>query len=134
MVLLDHWIPRYEFGTFHRVRVSAPPERALEAVKRVTLGEMPLMRPLFALRSLPGRIAGEGGQPADSARPLYEQMTRRLFVPLAEDPGREVVVGGIGQMWRLSGGALPGFRDANGFVGFGEPGYARVATSRARGG
>jgi hypothetical protein len=89
---------------------------------------MPLVRLLFAVRSLPARLAGKRGLPADSAVALYEQLARR-FVPLAEDPGREVVVGGIGQMWRLAGGDSPAFRDASGFVGFREPGYAKVATN-----
>jgi hypothetical protein len=127
-VLLDELIPRYEFGGVHRVRSSAPPDRALEALRQVTPGEMPLVRLLFAVRSLPARLAGKRGLPADSAVALYEQLARML-VPLAEDPGREVVVGGIGQMWRLAGGDSPAFRDTNGFVGFEEPGYAKVATN-----
>lgn len=36
---------------------------------------------------------------------------------------------GIGQMWRLSGGTRLAFRDVSGFVGFEEPGYAKVAMS-----
>jgi hypothetical protein len=130
-MLLDGLLPGHEFGVVHRVRVSAPPERALEAVKRVTLGEMPLVRPLFAIRSMPARLAGRRGLPSDRAAALYEQMARRLFVLLAEEPGREVVVGGIGKMWRLSGGASPVFRDARGFVEFAQPGYAKVAMSFA---
>lgn len=95
--LLDGLLPGYEFGAVHRVGVSAPPELVLEAVKRVTLGGMPLVRPLFAMRSLPTRLAGKRGLPADRTVSLYEQM-RRIFVLLAEHPGREVVLGGIGQI------------------------------------
>jgi hypothetical protein len=127
-VLLDELMPRYEFDGVHRVRVSTPPDRALEALRRETPGEMPLVRLLFAARSLPTRLAGKRGLPADSAVALYEQLARML-VPLAEDPGREVVVGGIGQMWKLAGGDSPAFRDASGFVAFEEPGYAKVATN-----
>ena len=127
-MLLDELMPRYEFGGVHRVRVSAPPDRALEALRRVTPGEMPLVRLLFAVRSLPTHLAGKRGLSADSTVALYEQLAQML-VPLAEDPGREVVVGGIGQMWRLAGGDSPTFRDASGFVAYEEPGYAKLATN-----
>lgn len=86
-MLLDELMPRYEFGGVHRVRVSAPPDRALEALRQVTPGEMPLVRLLFAIRSLPARLAGKRGLPADSAVALYEQLAR-ILVPLAEEPGR----------------------------------------------
>lgn len=89
---------------------------------------MTLVRFLFAVRSLPARLVGERGLPAESTVALYEQMTRR-FVPLAEEPGREVAVGGIGQMWRLAGGVTPTLQNASEFLAFGEPGYAKVATN-----
>ena len=125
---LDDFLPEYEFGGSHRIAVSAPPERALAALKQVTTGEMPLVRLLFAVRSLPARLTGGRGLPADKTRPLYEQMSRR-FVLLAEEPGCEAVAGGIGQMWRPAGGNPHPFGDAGGFVAFEEPGYAKVAAS-----
>lgn len=125
---LDDFLPEYEFGGTHRVEVYAPPWRALEAVKQVTPEEMPLVRLLFALRSLPARLSGGGGLPAEKTVALYEQMARR-FVLLGEEPGREVVVGGIGQVWKPVGGVSPAFRDAEVFAKFGEPGYAKVAAS-----
>ena len=127
-MLLDDVLPEYEVSEVHSVRIAAPPGVVLEAVKRATPGEMPLVRLLFAVRSLPARFAGKQGLPDDKTGSLYEQMARR-FVPLAEDPGREEVSGGIGQMWKLTGGVSPEFRDARGFVGFGRPGYAKAATS-----
>jgi hypothetical protein len=128
VTLLDGLLPEYEFSEVHRVLVSATPERALEAVKRATLGEMPLVRPLFVMRSLPARLAGRRRLPSDRVAALYKQMSRFLVL-LAEEPGREVVLGGIGQMWRLSGGTSPAFRNASAFIGFWEPGYAKVAMS-----
>jgi hypothetical protein len=49
------------------------------------------------------------------------------FVPIGEEPGRELVMGGIGQMFKASGGRMPIFRDASEFVAFGESDYAKVA-------
>ena len=129
MVLLDDLLPAYEFNEVHSVRIAAPPGAVLEAIERATLGEMPLVRALFAVRSLPTRLAGRRGLPADGSESLYEQMLGLGFVRLAEEPGREVVAGAIGQMWRVRGGFVPALRDARGFVAFGEPGYAKAAVS-----
>jgi len=127
-MLLDELMPRYEFGGAHRIEVFAPPERALEAVKQVTPDEMPIARLLFALRSLPAHLVGKDGLPADKTVALYDHMARR-FVLLAEQPGQEILVGRIGELWKLVGGMSPAFRDADGFAEFGEPGYAKVAAS-----
>ena len=126
-MLLDELMPEFEFAESHSVRISAPPHRALEAVKSVPLGEMPLVRLLFAVRSLPARIAGERGLPAHGATSLDGQMLDFGFVRLAEEPGREVVCGGIGQMFKLRGGVAPTVGDTRAFLAFREPGYARVA-------
>jgi hypothetical protein len=57
-MLLDKFIPQYQFNEVHSVRLSAPPERALESVKRVTPGEMPLVRLLFTVWYLPALLTG----------------------------------------------------------------------------
>jgi hypothetical protein len=53
-------VPEYDFGEVHAVRLAAPPEKVLSAVKVVRLGEMPLVRVLFAVRSIPARVGGRG--------------------------------------------------------------------------
>ena len=130
-MLLDELVPEFEFAESHSVRISAPPHRALEAVESVPLGEMPLVRLLFAIRSLPARIAGKRGLPAHGATSLDGQMLDFGFVRLAEGPGREFVCGGIGQMFRLRGGVAPTVGDTRAStrasLAFREPGYARVA-------
>lgn len=126
-MLLDRLMPEYEFHEIHQVRLSAPPERTLDAVTRATPGEMPLVRLLFGIRSLPGRIAGKRGLPTRSTQPLLQQMLAAGFVLLAEEPGREVVCGVIGQMWKVRGGMAPTVRDVQEFVAFEERGYAKAA-------
>jgi hypothetical protein len=126
-MLLEEIVPEYDFGEVHAVRLFASPGGALGAVKLVGLGEMPLVRVLFALRSIPSYVAGERGLPTDRTAPLYGQMLDFGFVSIAEEPGREVVCGGIGQMFEASGGRTPVIRDASEFVAFREPGFAKVA-------
>ena len=126
-MLLDKLMPDYEFGEAHSMLLNAPPDRALRAVRSVALGEMPLVRLLFAIRSLPASLGGKRGLPSEKTASLYEQMLAFGFIRLGEEPGREVVLGGVGQMFRLRGGVAPAVRDARSFLAFEEPGYARVA-------
>jgi hypothetical protein len=126
-MLPDELLPEYQFNERHRILIHAPPERALEAVKRATPREMPLVRLLFAVQSLPALLTGRRGLPTATTEPLYEQMLDFGFVFLGEEPGREVVCGVIGQMWKPLGGSAPASRDARRFVAFEEPGYAKVA-------
>jgi hypothetical protein len=58
-----------------------------------------------------------------AARPLFEQLPDG-FVTVAEEPGRELVVGGVGQPWKPGGGAPRGD-----FASFDEPGFAKMAMS-----
>lgn len=125
-MLLDELMPEYQFAEAHSTRVGAPPAHALGAVESVPLGEMPLVRLLFAIRSLPASLGGKRGLPS-AKTPLYEQMLAFGFIRLGEEPGREAVLGGVGQMFRLRGGLTPAVRDARSFLAFEEPDYARVA-------
>jgi len=125
-MLLDELMPEHEFNEVHSIRTSVPPDRALEAVKRVTPGEMPLVRLLFTVRSLPAIFTGRRGLPTGKTEPLYEQMLASGFVLLAEEQNRELIVGVIGQMFKFRGDA-PAIRNAREFVAFEKPGYAKAA-------
>ncbi len=126
-MLLEEIVPEYDFGEAHATRLGVPPEGALRAVTLVGLGEMPLARMLFAVRSIPAYLAGRRGLPVADTGSLYRRMLDLGFVPIGDESGRELVVGGIGQMFRVSDGRTPAFCDASEFVAFGEPGYAKVA-------
>ena len=62
-MLLDQIMPECEFNERHERLLSAPAKRVLEAVKQATPSEMPLVRLLFAVRSLPAIMAGRQGLP-----------------------------------------------------------------------
>jgi hypothetical protein len=59
--------------------------------------------------------------------PLWEQLLAGGFVLLGETPGREVLAGTIGQMWKLSGGRGPKVANPAEFAAFNQPGYAKAA-------
>jgi hypothetical protein len=124
--LLEGLLPRYDFNEAHARVVAAPPDRVFEAVKAVTLEEMPLVRLLFALRSLPARLAGGRGLPRAKGTPLFTRMVDLGYTVLAEDPGREVVAGVVAQMWKR-GGQAASIADGGEFVAFDRVGYVKVA-------
>jgi hypothetical protein len=127
-VTLDEALPEYEFVERHHTLVAASPQRALAAAQDATPAEMPLVRTLFAVRSLPARVIRGGGLPADAARSLAAQIVEFGFVPLANNE-REVVFGYVGQPWRLTGGSMPRLATAREWLDFAEPGYVKAAMS-----
>lgn len=116
MAALDEVLPEFHFAERHSTRVEASPERVFDAVRSVTLAEMPVARVLMRMR----------GMQAETARPVLQE-AMRTFAVLADDPGRELVIGSVAQPWRLRGGSrLDAGMD---FRGFRDPGYAKMAMS-----
>jgi hypothetical protein len=113
---LDEVLPEYHHRERHSTHVVAPPQQVFAAIRSVTLAEMPLARLLMRAR----------GMHAGPAAPVLDEALRTFRI-LADEPGRELVIGSIGQPWRLHGGARPDA--ASDFRGFREPGYAKMALS-----
>jgi hypothetical protein len=136
-MLIDQILPEWDFRERHASTVRASPERALRAAREVTAREAPLFRALIALRGLPARLFGERRhRPAD--RPILEVALAGGFLLLAEELGRELVVGTIGQFWRATGAGGPRVADAAAFLRFREPGFTKAvmnfhATDESRG-
>ena len=126
-MLLDNFLPVYDFNEAHATVVHAPPSRIFDAIKELTPAEVPLLRTLFALRLLPARLVGSGGARFIRTQPLLPQMLDAGFVLLAEATDREIVFGRIGQFWKVSGGASPHITDGQEFLAFDQPEYAKAA-------
>ena len=95
-VLLDIFVPAYEFREFHETRVNASPERIYEAILGVTAGEIRLFQTLTWLRNpkLPwGEPQPESILNAPAGRPILEVATSTGFCKLVEAPDAEIVVG-----------------------------------------
>lgn len=126
--LLDRFIPVYEVAERHQVRVDAPAEIALAAAKEVDLQGSAINQAIFTVRTLPSRLRGE--PPREAASPgLLEETLALGWGVLAEEPGREVVVGAYTQPWEpeVTFHALPPER----FAAFHEPGYAKIVWTLA---
>ena len=127
MTALDRLITSPRLIEITAVDLSEPPACVWQLVRHGNLPHSPVVRALFALRTLVSR-ANNGGGGAAPVR--LDSMTsspeRPGFQILADDPPREVVVGAIGKVWRLN---IPfvHVRDAEGYARFAEPGYVKVA-------
>lgn len=117
--LIDEVMPSYDRRELHRRTTTASPTAVWEAVHDLGGDELRLMRLLMAMRSL-------GRRPGRSERTVLEGFRRMGFRPVAEQPGQELVIAGIGRFWELSGG-LRRVEGSEQFTSFDEPGYAKVA-------
>lgn len=123
-MLLDDFMAQYNFRERHRIEIAASPEVVYRAIKEVTAAEIAGFGLLMGIRTLPARLLSRS-KSQRSSQPIMAAMLKNGFVQLAEAEGQEMVVGTIGQFWKLSGGSTPKVT-ANEFVAFAEPDFAKA--------
>ena len=129
MTALDQFLSRYYFNEIHSVKVKASPEKTLAALRALTPSELsPLVGILLGLRNLPSRLAQRAGPTLTKTRPFLDQLLEGNFILLA-DGVDEVVVGLIGQFWKVIGERKPGVTTPDEFMNFNETDFAKVATN-----
>jgi hypothetical protein len=121
-VIIDRFLPTYDVIEHHETTVNAPVETTYRAVKELDLARSPVVLALLAVRGLPTLFTGA----AKPARRIgLEEIVRTGFVVLAEEQGRELVLGVVGKFWRLTSG-IHGI-EPDEFSGFDAPGFAKAA-------
>jgi hypothetical protein len=118
--LLDRFIPEYEVAERHETRVAAPGDVTYQAACDFDLRESPLIRTIFRAREL---LLGAPAAPNAPSR-LLELTLQAGWRTLAEDPGRELVVGTITRPWEARVSFHPLAPDV--FAAFDEPGYVKI--------
>jgi hypothetical protein len=117
--LLDHIMHTFDFGSRYEIMLPAPAARVVQAVDTYRLDSSLFVRVLFRLRGL-------GPAPGN----LRTSLPQRGFTILAEDPGREIVVGVAGRFWALDEmGSMIRVSDAAAFVAFDQAGAAKAAAN-----
>lgn len=124
-MLIDRFLPEYQVTSRHRTLVHAPIDQVYEALFGVDLYDSWPTQLLFALRGMPA-LFRRGGQHRKREPLTLDRVTRTGFIMLGQEEPREVVLGLVGQFWKLTGGLQMGL-DSNGFLAFGAPGYAKAA-------
>jgi hypothetical protein len=131
--LLDSVMPEYEFRGRESIVIHATPERIFQALKEVTLKEMPLAELLGELRYLPGRLTGRMPAAPTRDQPFMDQVLVNNIV-LAEQPERELVIGCIGKLHKVVDQEFVKLSDAAEFRRFLQEDYQKLAMSfRLRG-
>jgi hypothetical protein len=127
MTGLDRVIPAPALVESDEIDLAATPSTVWDLVRHGDLGESALVRALFAVRTLPDRVAGRKAS-ASTLRidDLKSSTDCPGFQVLSSDDEHEVVVGAIGKVWHLQ---IPfvHVRDAEAFLAFSEPGFVKVA-------
>jgi hypothetical protein len=89
---LNDFLPTYEFSERHAIGIDAPADRIDEAVRTVSMADIPVARALWWLRRL-GRPYGHPAKPFVSGQ--------LPGIVLDDAPGQGVVLGLTGQFWRF---------------------------------
>src|SRR5205814_830918 len=114
---LDRLMPSYDAREVHSIDVGAEPAAVHRALFELTAGEVWLFRTLIALRGLRRRGARADG-------PLIAGAQAGGFAILADEPGRELVLGVIGRFWGLRDRGIHPIESPSSFAALAEPGYA----------
>ncbi|HXM96584.1 MAG TPA: hypothetical protein VOA64_20395 [Candidatus Dormibacteraeota bacterium] len=123
---LDDFVPVYQFGEFHSIRVHAPRERVYRAIHDVSADEITFFQALTWIRRF-GQREPEGILNAPQKIPLLDVATRTSFLLLAEEKDREIVLGTLAvapAAWRLNKNKKPTPED---FKALQAPGFALAA-------
>src|SRR2546428_7972370 len=121
---LERILPRYDTSERHAIVVRADAARTYAALRTLDLPDLPLTRVLMAARALPDRLLRRRGLPLRRHVTL-DGLLGAGFALLAEEPGREIVLGIAGRFWRVTGGGMR--VSAADFAAFSAPGTAKAA-------
>ena len=115
--LIQELMPESDIVMRHVRGVHAPPERVFSALYDTDFGKSRLIALLFALRAVPALLVAPKEtiskirkRKPDSALTL-ERLTKEGFGMVAEQPGREILLGVTGRFWKASAKLAPADRE-----------------------
>lgn len=91
---LDDWMPRWQVGERHTLKVAAAPADVFAAIHEVRADEILLFRTLTTIRRC-GATGPENILNAPEQKPLLDVATQTTFVLLEEEAPRELVIGTV---------------------------------------
>jgi len=123
-MLLELFVPDPDAVETHKIEIAASREVVYRALWTADLGSSPVIKGLLTLRSLPELVLHRGHQQHSPPKVTLHTLMEAGFGRLAEEPGREIVLGVAGRFWRPTGNILPFSQDN--FHGPVPPGLARA--------
>jgi hypothetical protein len=118
-------VPTFQAAERHSATIATSADQVWAALTQVTVGELRLFRLLMGLRALPGRLLGRPHARFDADESLLGRRFGSASTPWGRRSARELVVGAIGQLWRLAGGRGIAVAGGDDFAAFDQAGYAR---------
>ena len=120
--MLDRFLPAYDVVERHHIGVRAPAATTLEVARQMDLGQLPIVRAIFAAREW---LLGSSPDRRAVPRGLIDQVRALGWGVLAERPGLEIVMGAVTRPWEPN----PTFRAVppEDFAAFAEPAYVKIA-------
>lgn len=126
MRAIQQYLPNPRHTEIHRIFVDAKPEMAWQAARHFDMSEVAWIKLLFDIRTLPERLSGKE-RPRENKGLGVDEIGKSEtgFMILHETPGKEVVLGSVGQFWHLK---IP-FKKVSPeqFSEFSVPGYGKIA-------
>ena len=111
-MLIDEFLPKYDFVETHRVEIRASKETVFEALNKIDLCESPIISWLLFLRGLPSRNL------------KLSDLPKSRFEILGKRENEEVLIGLAGKFWSLTGHLQK--VNADNFRAFNKKGFAKA--------
>ncbi|MDQ3801932.1 MAG: hypothetical protein M3384_21115 [Acidobacteriota bacterium] len=124
-MLIEEFLPSYDFDEKHETNVRAPAAKVYAALDALDFNESAIIRGLFGLRGLAFKDGCGGSGSGSGAALTLRDMTKFDFVVLGEKPNEEILLGLAGKFWTLSGDLQK--LKAEEFSAFDKQGYAKAA-------
>jgi len=123
--LLDRFLPECEVLERHQTRVAAPADVTYGAAREMSLAGSPVVRAIFRGRELLMRSLVADRPEERPPQSLIDEVLSIGWGVLAQEPGREIVLGAVTQPWKsdVKFRALP----PDEFAAFDKPGFAKIA-------
>ena len=123
-MLIDEHLSSYDVVERHQLTIHAPAHAVFDAVRALDLSDSRIVGWLLRLRGLAGKR--RPGRRDDQRSGLtLQNLIASGFIVLGERLDEEIVLGLVGRFWTPHGGIKR--MDAETFVGFASPGYAKAA-------
>jgi len=123
-MLIEAFAPNPDAVEIHTIEIAAPCEAVYRALWTANLAGSPVIQGLMTLRSLPEAVLHPSRRRHPAQKVTLQTLIDAGFGQLAEEPGREIVLGLVGRFWRPVGNLVP-FRQEY-FQGSVPPGLARA--------
>jgi hypothetical protein len=120
-MLIDEFIPTYDFNEKHETIVRASAKTVYAALNSFDFNESAIIRWLFRFRGLTSKNSCD----ATTRVLTLRDITKFDFVVLGEKPNEEILFGLVGKFWKPTGNLRK--IETEDFLAFNENGYAKAA-------